>query len=369
MAPLFSWAANGLLTNCRYARGAMKRASLLFAVLSAVSLCACEPEVTIRQADVDQALEENRLGDAQRALEALRRSNGPSQESSWLLAQVMIDRGDGFRAERYLDDIIDQNTARWVTLRGQALILQGSPGRARSLVDAYKGDEPEDGVHDWLRVWAAMEEGRVEEAEALVDTALRAHPQSAPLHAKAAQLSVWRGNWGAADRHIAEALAADPQTYEARLLQGESFIARGDLEGALASYRATTQMFPDFAVARANVAGLLLDLQRLDEAEAVIGQSLAQHPDFALLHFQMARAQALRGQWTMARETMQRLPREWKRDFPAATLLEGEIEAALGNHAMARTLYAGLVDDPRFAEPAADLLIRLHLEPLAKSND
>ena len=71
----------------------------------------------------------------------------------------------------------------------------------------------------------------------------------------------------------------------------------------------------------------------------------------------------------MARETMQRLPREWKRDFPAATLLEGEIEAALGNHAMARTLYAGLVDDPRFAEPAADLLIRLHLEPLAKSND
>ncbi|NQX95636.1 MAG: tetratricopeptide repeat protein [Erythrobacter sp.] len=347
----------------------MKSAPIYFAVIAAVSLVACAPQVTASQADVDQALAKNRLGDAQRALEALREAEGPTQETSWSLAKVMIDRGDGYSAERYLNEITDQSSARWITLRGQSLILQGSPGQARVVVEAFKGDRPDDGVHDWLLVWAAMEEGRIPEAETLVDTALRAHRRSAPLHAKAARLSVWRDNWDAADRHIAEALEADPSNYEALLLKGESLIARGDLEGALAKYRDAAQTFPDYALARANVAGLLLDLERLDEAQAELETGLLQHPEFSLLRFNKARLQALGGQWSAARQTLQSLPHEWKRDFPAALLLEGEVEAALGNHAMARTLYARLADDPRFAEPVADLLARLPQAAHAKSND
>lgn len=339
----------------------MKSLSTFHAAIAAVLLTACSTEPTATLGDVEYAIEQGRLQDAKRSLIQLRETDGASTESSLMLAQVMLDLGDGYSAERYLSEIKsgEGESARWVTLTAHARILQGRARSARDLVEAFDAEPPQDGTHEWLLVWAAMEEGEIEEAEQLVDAALRRHPHSAPLHAKGARLSAWRGNWNAADRHIEEALASDPENYEALLLRGESLIAREDKQGALDSYREVADAYPDFAVPPANVVGLLLDLGQIDEAQAELDRALAIHPDFALLQFNLARLRANQERWSDARTSLQAIASDWRRSYPAAALLEAEIEAGLGNYAVARTIYLRLADDPRFSRQVEQLLAEL----------
>ena len=328
----------------------MKRllAPLLLTLLAA-SAGGCSGADVPDLSEANAALEAHRYHEARAAFQAIRQDEGASEANSLQLAQVMIGLGDGYVAERYLTEVADQTSGQWTTLMGHAMILQGRAFAAEQLVSNFAGDPPDDGSHDWLLVWAAMEQGDVQEAEDRVDAALRAHPQSAPLHAKAARLSIWRDNWDAAERHAQEALESDPLNYEALLVRGESQIAQGDPQAALTTYELLVQTYPDYAVPQANVVGLLLDLGRVDEAEVALNRALSAHPNFALLRFNLVRLHVARENWTEAREQMQTLSAPWRRNLPAASLLEADIEAALGNHAMARTLYTQLADDPRFA--------------------
>ncbi|MFU7528025.1 tetratricopeptide repeat protein [Qipengyuania sp. ASV99] len=312
-------------------------------------------------ADVEKAIADNRFYDARSGLLAWREYAGPSPENSQELAQVMLDLGDGHTAERYLNELRDAQgeSPLWTTMRAQSLILQGQAWRARELLDEFEGAARDNGDHAWLRVWAAMEEAQIDEAQELLANGLGLYPQSARLHAKAARLAVWRGDWDTADQHVDEALRIDPDEYEAMLIGGEVRIAKGDLEGALLAYQTAGAAYPDFAIPQANIAGLMLDLGRTDAAEPVLERALRTHPDFALLRFNLARLHGLKGRWSTAREILLALPADWKRNFPAATLLEGEAEAALGNHAMAMTLYRSAAGDPRFEQKADELMALL----------
>lgn len=336
--------------------------TLVLPLFLAAALVGCSAAPSIELAEINEAIDNNRLQEARAGLLELRDYEGSSEENSMLLAQVSIDLGDGYAAERYLSEVRDPSNTNWAILQCHALILQGRARRAGEFLTELQGEPPGDGTIDWLHVWIAMEEGEAETAEAIVDAALRQHPQSAPLHAKAARLSMWRLNWDAARRHVDEALEADPNNYEAQTILGESQIAEGEQEAALLTYQAVSQSHPDFAIPRANTVGLLLDLGRLDEAEIELNSALQDHPDFALLLFNAARLQSLKGNWDLARGTVQALPNDWKRDHPAARLLEGEIEAALGNYTMARTIYMQLADDPRFEQPVEELLAALPRE-------
>lgn len=336
------------------------RSTLLLSLALALSACDGAPPADVAAAE--RAIAEHRFQDAQRTLMALREAEGRTPATAALLAKVMVALGDGYAAERYLDEMraADGQTPQWTVLAAEAMILQGRPHKARELL-AAAGEEAAlaDPKLAWLGVWTAMEEGEVDEAAARVTEALARHPQSPDLHTKAARIALWQDDPDTADAHIAAAIAADPRHYEALLLTGERRIAAGDLEGALPAYQAASKAYPDFAVPRANVVGLLLDLGRLDEAQTELDEALARQPDFALLRFNAARLHALNGRWPEARRTLQAIPSAFAREFPAATLLQGEIEAALGNHGMARTLYQSLADHPVFGAPAAELMAQL----------
>jgi tetratricopeptide (TPR) repeat protein len=339
----------------------MIRPATILRLLLALMLggCSAEPQVDIAQ--VERAMVEHRYFDAQRALLQLRETEGRSAQNAVMLAQVNIELGDGYTAERYLSEIrgAQEQAAQWTILSAQALILQGRPHKARELIEGAANTPLEDARLAWLLVWAAMEQEDLPGAETLLSQALAAHPQSADLHAKAARMALWQGDGNRADAHVEQTLTIDPRHYEALLLRGERRIAAGDLAGALAPYQDAARHFPDFAVARANVAGLLLDLGRLEEAEKALNEALQRHPDFALIRFNAARLQALKGRWKDARLMLQAIPSDWARGFPAAILLEGEIEAGLGNHANARTLFLSLADNPSFADRARELMAQL----------
>ena len=323
-----------------------KRSLPALFVVSLLAGCQQSPPIDLSQ--VDQTLAQHRYTEARRALLDLRKNNADSLDAVRRLALLEMEMGDGYSAERYLDEwrAIGGETPEWVTHRARSLILQGKARLARDLLEQAAPAQDEAERRAWLLVWAAMEEGRVEQAQEQATVALARFPRSPDLHARAGRLMALQGDWEAADQHVSEALAADPQHYEALLLKGEGLIARGDLEGALEPYRLAAKIYPDFAVPPANVAGLLIDLGRLEEAQSVLRPALERHADFALIQFTSARLDAQNKRWKQARATLQAIPAQFKRDVPAAILLEADVEAALGNHATAQALYASIMNKP-----------------------
>lgn len=343
---------------------ASKRILPLLLSIALLSGCDAEPPANMLQAaqgHVEQALTEHRYLDARSKLILIQEAAGPSAATAKGLARVALELGDGYAAEYQLNQLrsFSGETSELIAMRAQSMILQGATGSARDLINRFNGTRAPSDRQAWLLVWAAMEEGKVEEAQEIADSAIALYPRSADLHARAGRLMAMQGDWGAADKHVAAALQSDPQHYEALLLQGESRIAKGDLAGALEPYQTAAKTYPDFAVPFANIAGLLMDLGRLDEAQKVLKTARAKHPDFPLLRFSAARLDAMRGRWPEARITLQDLPMAFKRDFTPALLLEAEVEAGLGNHALARSMYESLASEPRMRDQVADLLKRL----------
>ena len=343
---------------------ASKRFSPLLLSIALLSGCSAEPSADMLQAaqsQAEQAMTENRFHDARSKLILIEKATGPSIATTKGLARAALELGDGYTAEYQLNQLrsLSGENSEWIEMRAQSMILQGATSSARDLITRFNGTRAPSDRQAWLLMWAAMEEGKVEEAQQIANSALALYPRSADLHARAGRLMAMRGDWGAVDTHVAAAFEADPQHYEALLLQGESRIAKGDLAGALEPYETAAQTYPDFAVPFANIAGLLMDLGRLDEAQKVLASARTKYPDFPLLSFSAARLDALRGRWAEARTTLQTLPTAFKRDFAPALLLEAEVEAGLGNHALARSMYESLANEPKVRDQVAELLKRL----------
>lgn len=326
------------------------------ALLILTALGGCGSAASTDLAEVDQALAQHRFADARNQLLAIREDDKSSIETNRRLALLELEIGDGYAAERYLDEWrrATGETPEWVTQRARSLILQGKARSARDFLESAEPAEAEAPRRAWLKVWATMEEGNNARALDEVMVALSQYPQSADLNARAGRLMALQGDREAANRYLTAALAVAPQHYEALLLQGEGRIAAGDLEGALESYRIAAKGYPDFAVPHANVAGLLIDLGRLQEAEQALKPALARYPGFPLLKFTAARLQAANKRWAQARTILQAMPTQFKRDVPAAILLEADAEAALGNQAMAQSLYASIANRPGLENVVAE---------------
>ncbi len=353
-----------MLTNLLYAGGMIRKHALPILLTLAV-LGGCNPAPAARLADIDRALSERRYADARTALLALRQHDANSIETVRRLAKVELALEDGYAAERYLDEWrrITGETPEWTTLRARALILEGRSRFARDVLERAAPAEQEAEQRAWLRVWALMEEGKFEKAEETVMTALDRYPRSPNLHGRAGRLMAMLGEWEAVNQHVSEALAVDPQHYESLMLLGESRIAEGNLEGALEPYRTAARVYPEFAMPPVNVVSLLIDLNRLDEARRVLKPALARHPRFPLLRFMSARLDAASKRWAQARMTLQALPAPFKRDVPSAILLEGDVEAALGNQANAQSLYASIANRRQLADQVARRLNQAPSEP------
>lgn len=328
------------------------------ALLALAVLGSCGPAPATQLTEIDRALSQRRYTEARDALLVLRKQDANSIETVRRLAKVELELEDGYSAERYLDEwrAITGETPEWVTHRARALILQRRARFARDFLEQAKPAEAEAEQRAWLLVWALMEERKFEKAEQEVMTALARYPQSPNLHARAGRLMAMLGEWEAVNQHVAEALAADPQHYESLMLLGESRLAEGNPEGALEPYRLAAKTYPELAIPQANVVNILIDLGQLEEAQKVLRPALARHPRLPLLRFMSARLDAANKRWAQARATLQAVPAPFKRAVPAVVLLEGDVEAALGNQANAQSLYASIANQPRVARQVAERL-------------
>jgi tetratricopeptide (TPR) repeat protein len=129
-------------------------------------------------------------------------------------------------------------------------------------------------------------EGRIDEAVAQREEALRLAPESATVHNNLGETLV--GIPGRLDEAISqfeEALSLRPDYAEADNNLGNALDAEGRTPEAVARFEAAIRLKPDFAAAHGNLGNALAKIPgRLDEAIAQYKEALRLNPDYATAH-------------------------------------------------------------------------------------
>jgi tetratricopeptide (TPR) repeat protein len=125
----------------------------------------------------------------------------------------------------------------------------------------------------------ALAVGRVEEAKADLDKALKADPRSADALALQSIIAVVQNDKEKAMGLAQSAVAANPQSASAKIAQSYAQQAQFDVEGALKSLQDAVKAEPDNALAWSRLAEMHLSLQQLDEGLEAAQKAVALNPN------------------------------------------------------------------------------------------
>lgn len=254
-------------------RGALARAEGVLEAapgLPAAELLAC------------QAL--RRLGQANAALARLRglaRAHAHVPAVTWELAQAASEVGDGRQAIAALNSLTRQQP----TVAGGWFLLAKELRKAGRGADAWRADLS--GVHasshdpDLLRAAVAMNDGRLDDGEALVAARLRRLPDDPPALRLLGEIHWRRGDMTEALAQLERAVQAAPGFDLARDFLIRLLIQTNRLPEALEHAEALADSpikSPGYELVRASV---LVRLGLQEEAREIYERLLAQHPDQA----------------------------------------------------------------------------------------
>ena len=121
-------------------------------------------------------------------------------------------------------------------------------------------------------------EKKFPDAEAVLATALRSHPQNHVLLAELASEQLLNGQVEAALPALAELHAAEPDNAAVALLLARAYTTAGTPEKAYALYEALLKANPDDPMLLSGAADALIRLKRSPEAEPLLQRALA-HPE------------------------------------------------------------------------------------------
>jgi tetratricopeptide (TPR) repeat protein/2-polyprenyl-3-methyl-5-hydroxy-6-metoxy-1,4-benzoquinol methylase len=206
---------------------------------------------------------------------------------------------------------------------------------------------------------ALEERGRIIEAMARYDAAVRADPQCARAHLN-------RGNILLADTHLDEArnayqlaIACDPNYAAAHFNLGNLNYRLGQFERALGSYQMAIGIKPDFADAFVALANALDSLGRATEAVQIYKRALTLVPGYAEVHFNLGVLAKKQGRHEEAASSLRRAV-EIKPDFAQAHHTLGNVYSDLGQlEAGEASLRSALSIDPEASEILHDLAMIL----------
>lgn len=329
--------------------------SLGIFLIAAIAGCQAEQPPTLDQAQV--AFDQQGFAKARTILLDRIDSGDESAELKILMAKTMLELGDGYAAERYIDQLSDQDLPPVVRAeyKAHSLIIKGKPRLAIKLISQEIEPVAQTATSYALLIWAHQELGTLGENDEIIVKALDQFPENADIHAWTAKFYQSVGNWEFANEGVRRALAIDPKHYEAQLIAGELAIQSGHIEKALERYQTLAATYPLHAVPMANVAGLQLDLGRIADAEKTLSAALTQHPSFDLLIFQKARLQHATGNFVRAAKTLDEM-RMRVDDFKPALILAGRVNLMLGNRELATVQLLRASRDKRFTQEAQEIL-------------
>jgi tetratricopeptide (TPR) repeat protein len=198
------------------------------------------------------------------------------------------------------------------------------------------------------------DDGRLPEAVADYEQALRLNPNYALGHYDLANALVQMGRVPEAISQYSEALRLEPASPQTHLNLGNTLSVAGDLPGAIAQYEEALRLSPDSAEIELNLGRALAQSGRLPEAISAYEAALRLNPSYPEAHFTLGNALANSGQMVPATE-----------QYEAALRLQPDYPEAQNN------LGAALMRLSRYSEAIAayEKALRLRAEyPQAEFN-
>jgi tetratricopeptide (TPR) repeat protein len=143
-------------------------------------------------------------------------------------------------------------------------VVEKKPGEAQSLTG---------------KAADALAVGRVDEAKADLDKALKADPRSADALALQSIIAVVQNDKEKAMGLAQSAVAANPQSASAKIAQSYAQQAHFDVEGALKSLQEAVKAEPDNALAWSRLAEMHLSLEELDKGLEAAQKAVSLNPN------------------------------------------------------------------------------------------
>jgi len=162
-------------------------------------------------------------------------------------------------------------------VRDALTLLNGNqPGLAEERLNIVLTADPENADALQLLGLIRRGQGHVAEAEALYRRSLAANPRQPHVHHNLGNLLQGQRRHDEAIAAHREAVRLKPNYLEAMLSLGQAQQAAGQLAEAERTFRSMLHVQPGLQIAKQCLAGVLLDLDRAPEAEAIMRQALAQ---------------------------------------------------------------------------------------------
>ncbi len=188
---------------------------------------------------------------------------------------------------------------------------------------------------------ALAQTGKIEEAIAHFEQALRINPDFADAHANLGN-ALWQvGRIPEAIEHFEQVVRIEPDLAEAHNNLGAALAQTGKIEEAIAHFEQALRVNPDFANAHYSLGLALARLGRMPDAVGHWEQALRINPDYAEAHYSMGIVLEQAGRVTEARGHYEQALRI-KPDYAEAhenlgniLLQEGKISDAIGHYEQA----------------------------------
>lgn len=151
-----------------------------------------------------------------------------------------------------------------------------------------------------------LRDGRVQEAEAALEEALRLNPRSGRALYNLGKIHASRGDTDKALAHYLKALDANPRLAEAHNDVANVLARRSQPRLAIQHYREAIRADPRYVQAHFNLGSVLLALGEVDEAVQVLTDAVQLAPKTPALHFGLGRAYERQGKLDEAAEEYRR---------------------------------------------------------------
>lgn len=277
---------NSKKANTRVALSALLL-SLLFVA------CGDKPDAMLISAKDYLAKNDNKSAVIQ--IKNVLQSNPDQPEARYLLGSALLNSGDPVGAETELRKALDlkQPQDMVVPQLAKALLAQG---HAKKLIDELARIElsqPSAKASLQMSLTSAYAmQGKPELSQTALNAALQAEPGNASALITQARQKAGLRDFDGAMAITESVIAKSPASYEAWKLKGDILLYAKNLPNdALAAYRKTIEIKPDYLAGHAAAITLLMQQGNLAEADKQIGQlkkSAPNHPQTLYLEAQSA---------------------------------------------------------------------------------
>ena len=248
----------------------------LSALLVSLLLAACgdKPEAMISSAKDYLAKNDNKAAVIQ--IKNALQKNPDLPEARFLLGKTLLDSGDVAGAETELRKALALNYPQdqALPLLATALLAQG---QAKKLTDEFGKTSLTDKTAQASLLTslagAYAAQGQTEPAQASLNAALAAAPDYAPAKLIQARQKGGQRDFDGALAIADAVISKNPQSFEAWKLKGDLLrYAKNQPTEALAAYRKSVEIRPDFLAGQASAVTLLLQQNNLPDAASQIDQ-------------------------------------------------------------------------------------------------